>query len=70
MLELLKKRVRLSIQLIDPSIDKVIWSNRYDRILEDVFDLQDEIVQTVAIALVGEIEITSLNRAKRKPTET
>ena len=63
------KRVRLSIQLNDPTIDKVIWSNRYDRIMEDVFDLQDEIVQTVAIALVGEIEITSLNRAKRKPTE-
>ena len=63
------KRVRLSIQLNDPTIDKIIWSNRYDRILEDVFDLQDEIVQTVAIALVGEIEITSLNRAKRKPTE-
>ena len=48
------KRVRLSIQLNDPTIDKVIWSNRYDRIMEDVFDLQDEIVQTVAIALVGE----------------
>ena len=63
------KRVRLSIQLNDPTIDKVIWSNRYDRIMEDVFDLQDEIVQTVAIALVGEIEINSLNRAKRKPTE-
>ena len=63
------KRVRLSIQLNDPTIDKIIWSNRYDRILEDVFDLQDEIVQTVTIALVGEIEITSLNRAKRKPTE-
>ena len=63
------KRVRLSVQLNDPTIDKVIWSNRYDRIMEDVFDLQDEIVQTVAIALVGEIEINSLNRAKRKPTE-
>ena len=63
------KRVRLSIQLNDPTIDKVIWSNRYDRIMEDIFDLQDEIVQTVAIALVGEIEINSLNRAKRKPTE-
>ena len=63
------KRGRLSIQLNDPTIDKVIWSNRYDRIMEDIFDLQDEIVQTVAIALVGEIEINSLNRAKRKPTE-
>ena len=37
--------------------------------MEAIFDLQDEIVQTVAIALVGEIEINSLNRAKRKPTE-
>lgn len=63
------KRVRLSIQLNDPAADKVIWSNRYDRVMEDVFDLQDEVVRTVALALIGEIEITSLNRAKRKPTE-
>jgi tetratricopeptide (TPR) repeat protein len=38
-------------------------------VLEDIFDLQDEIVRKISIALLGEIEISSLQRSKRKPTE-
>ena len=37
--------------------------------LEDIFDLQDEIVRKISITLLGEIEISSLQRSKRKPTE-
>ena len=62
------KRVRLTIQILDSNENNVLWSNRYDRIMEDVFDLQDEIVRKISISLVGEIELASLNRSKRKPT--
>ena len=61
------KRVRISVELIDISDDKVVWSQKYDRVIEDIFDVQDEIVRKITIALVGEIEISSLNRSKRKP---
>ena len=63
------KRVRISVELSDSSDGKALWNNKYDRILEDIFDVQDEIVRKISIALLGEIEISSLERANRKPTE-
>ena len=63
------KRVRISIELSESGTGKVLWSNKYDRVIEDIFDVQDEIVRTVAMSLLGEIEIMSLQRAKRKATE-
>ncbi len=61
------KRVRISVELSDASDGKALWNNKYDRILEDIFDVQDEIVRKISIALLGEIEISSLERANRKP---
>ncbi len=63
------KRVRINIELSDAKDESVVWSNKYDRVLEDIFDVQDEIVRKISIALLGEIEINSLQRSKRKPTE-
>src|ERR1044071_3410647 len=44
-------RVRITAQLIDASKDSHIWGERYDRDLNDIFALQDEIVQTIVAAL-------------------
>ena len=63
------KRVRISLELSEVESEKAIWRDRYDRVIEDIFDLQDEIVRTITISLLGEIEISSLQRAKRKATE-
>ncbi len=63
------KRVRISVELSDSSDGNALWNNKYDRILEDIFDVQDEIVRKISLALLGEIEISSLERANRKPTE-
>ena len=63
------KRVRINIELSDARDDSITWSNKYDRVLDDIFDLQDEIVRKISITLLGEIEISSLQRSKRKPTE-
>ena len=62
-------RVRIYIELSDARDESVVWSEKYDRVLEDIFDVQDEIVRKVSIALLGEIQISSLQRSKRKPTE-
>ena len=62
-------RIRLSVELMDAQSGNVVWSNKYDRVLDDVFEIQDEIVRKITIALLGEIQITSLQRSKRKPTE-
>ena len=62
-------RIRISVELTDPITGSSIWSERYDRTMDDVFEVQDEIVRKVMVALVGKLETADLERAKRKPTE-
>ena len=63
------KRIRISVDLTDANDGSVLWGDKYDRILEDIFDIQDEIVQKMSRQLLGNIEISSLQRIKRKPSE-
>ena len=44
-------RVRISVQLIDASNDNNLWSERYDREMTDVFEIQDEISQAIVAKL-------------------
>jgi len=62
-------RIRISVELTDPESGNSIWSERYDRTMDDVFEVQDEIVRKVIVMLVGKLEMAGLERAKRKPTE-
>ena len=61
-------RVRISVELSDAHDKGVIWSKKFDKVLDDVFEVQDEIVQATAGVLLGKMEVRSLERAKRKPT--
>ena len=63
------ERLRISVELSDMNDDRVIWSNKYDRINTDIFEVQDEIVTKIIRCIIGEIEISSLKRAHRKPTD-
>ncbi len=62
-------RVRVSIQLIDAETDRHIWAERYDRKLEDIFAIQDEISQAIVATLPGRVEAARRERAARKPTD-
>lgn len=59
-------RVRVTAQLIDARTDRHIWAERYDRDLEDVFELQDDVVQRIAGTLVGRLEHERYERARRQ----
>ena len=61
-------KVRVSISLSASQNREIIWSKRFDRVLDDIFEVQDEIVRSVVNQILGEIEVSSLERAKRKPT--
>ena len=61
-------RLRILIELSDMTDDRVIWTNKFDKENNDIFEIQDEIVTKIVNCIVGEIEITSLKRANRKPT--
>jgi len=41
-------RIRISVELIDPASERVLWADRYDRDLEDVLRLQDEMARAIA----------------------
>jgi adenylate cyclase len=59
-------RVRISAQLIDATTGHHLWAERYDRTLSDVFALQDEIVDSIVMALQQTLEKAERERAIRK----
>jgi adenylate cyclase len=62
-------RVRVTAQLIAVANGHHVWAERYDRNLEDIFDVQDEITETIVSTLAGRIEAAGIERANRKNTE-
>jgi adenylate cyclase len=62
-------RVRVTVQLIDAELDRHVWAERFDREMEDVFAIQDEVVASIVATLAGRVEAASRDRAKSKPTE-
>lgn len=44
-------RIRITVQLTDAPAGQIVWSDSYDRIVDDIFDIQDEITTEVAVAL-------------------
>ena len=59
-------RVRITVQLIDRVSGSHIWSERYDRELEDIFVVQDEITEAVAGAVEPELTKSEMARARAK----
>ncbi|HEY2211897.1 MAG TPA: adenylate/guanylate cyclase domain-containing protein [Bradyrhizobium sp.] len=62
-------RIRVTVQLIDAETDRHIWAERYDRKLEDIFAIQDEMTCAIVATLPGRVEAATQDRAKRKPTD-
>ncbi|MEX2201696.1 MAG: adenylate/guanylate cyclase domain-containing protein [Dongiaceae bacterium] len=63
-------QVRITVQLIDATTDGHVWAERYDRKLEDIFAIQDEITAAIVATLPGRIEAATNRRASQKPTES
>ncbi len=61
-------RVRITAQLVDTETGHHLWAERYDRELEDIFAVQDEITQTIVSILPGRLEDAGRERAQRKLT--
>ena len=62
-------RVRVTVQLIDASNGHHVWAEKYDREMEDIFDLQDEMVRVIASALEPELNAFERDRAVNKSPE-
>jgi adenylate cyclase len=62
-------RLRITGQLIDALTGTHLWANRFDGGLEDAFDLQDRITESVVGAIEPTLRKVEIERARRKPTE-
>jgi len=61
-------RLRVTVQLIDTASDAHIWAERYDRKLDDVFAIQDEITSAIVATLPGRLEAAQQDQlARMKP---
>jgi adenylate cyclase len=62
-------RLRITAQLVDAETGSHLWANRYDRPVQDLFDLQDEIALAVVKAISPAVAEAEQRRALRKPPE-
>jgi len=62
-------RLRINAQLVDAATDFPLWSERYDREMADVFEVQDEIAQKIAAALRITLSPQEQQALSAKPTE-
>jgi TolB-like protein/Tfp pilus assembly protein PilF len=59
-------RVRISAQMVEAESGHQLWSERFDRSLDDVFALQDEIALNVVSAIEPSLRRAEVERVKRK----
>jgi adenylate cyclase len=62
-------RIRVTGQLIDTLTGNHIWAERYDRVLEDIFAVQEEVTRAIVAAIAPQIEATErLKATLRRPS--
>ena len=62
-------KMRITANLISTEHENSIWSNNYDLSIDEVFDVQDKIVEEIVATIVGRVEADSLNALATKRPE-
>jgi TolB-like protein len=60
--------LRITAQLIDAAADEHLWAETYDRALEDVFRVQSDVAEKIAVALRAEFSAAEQERVRQIPT--
>jgi adenylate cyclase len=63
-------RIRISAQLVDAVTGAHRWAERYDRQLEDVFAVQDEVACSIVVKLAAHVNKAEIERTINKRPET
>ena len=63
-------RVRVTAQLVEAASGNHLWAERYDRDLEDIFAVQDEVVAAIAAILPGRVEDARVTHRRQTPTDS
>jgi adenylate cyclase len=62
-------RIRITVQLIEAASQSHIWSDRYDREMVDVFEIQEEIARTIAIRVAGQARASTVENDGWRPRQ-
>ena len=65
----MEPKMRITANLISTEHENSIWSNNYDLSIDEVFDVQDKIVEEIVATIVGRVEADSLNALATKRPE-
>jgi TolB-like protein len=61
-------QLRISGQLVNAETGALIWANRFDGDMSDVFDLQDRVAESVVAAIEPNLQRAEIKRSRHKPT--
>jgi TolB-like protein/Tfp pilus assembly protein PilF len=61
-------RIRITAQLINAATAAHVWAERYDRSIQDIFAIQDEVVRKIVGTIAGRLQLDQTEQVKRKPT--
>ena len=59
-------RIRVTAQLIDASNGNHIWAEKYDRVLEDIFAVQEELTRSIVSSIAPQVQVAEQSRARRR----
>ncbi len=59
------RRLRVTAELVDVESGSHVWAERYDRVIEDVFAVQDEITTTIVATVVGRVEARRISYTRK-----
>ena len=60
-------RIRVTAQLIDTLTGNHIWAEKYDRVLEDIFAVQEEVTECIVGAIAPQVDAAETLRSRRRP---
>ena len=63
-------RLRLSIELVDCKTGVQLWAGRYDKTLDDLFEVQDDVTRNVVAGIEPALEDSEMRRALGRPAQT
>lgn len=63
-------KVRITGQLVDATTGAHLWAERFEGTFDDIFELQDNMAESVVGAIAPQLERVEIERAKHKPTDS
>ena len=64
------EHIRITAQLVDALTGSHLWAQRYERTMQDIFAIQDEVTTAIVATVAGQVQMAEVNKARRKRTDS